>query len=122
MKFQTFDEAQSTVKALNKELVLIAHFGEMQMPCIMSVRSIIRRGQWTHSLSDYLTTAACMVPRVSKITHLPVKSVAGETALSVLRHNYPKLSERKKTADDSNRSAVNARLDDFLKRMYPHVN
>ena len=95
MKFQTFDEAEKSVKCINEELRFVAHFGELAFPAKAYMRCQAKRGTHVFSLSHYLGTAACAVPTATTVTYLSPKSQLGREALTIIGSMYPYMEPRK---------------------------
>jgi len=115
MKFQTFDEAEKTVAAINAELQFKATFGELQFLARCSVRKQMRKGTCQYSLNPHLATVACMVPSGCVVTYLSPTSQMGMDAAAEVKECYPHLRVRKKETDLASeaRPAFEDRLHEF---------
>lgn len=98
MRFQTFDEAEKSVAAVNAELQFKAVFGELTFLARCSVRQFRRYGKIHFELSPFLATVACMVPSGCRVSYLTPTSQLGVDALGVITHTYRLSHPRKKEA------------------------
>jgi len=102
MKFQTFDEAEKSVKHINDELRFMARFGEILFPAKCFVRCQSKRGTHVFSLSSFLGTVACAVPTGTFVSYLNPTSQLGRQALTIIASMYPFLEARKKEEGEPN--------------------
>lgn len=119
MKFQTFDEAQKAVAAINGELQLLAHFAELIFPARAHIRESRRHGTVNYSLGEFLSTSACAVPTSCRVTYLCPTTQLGMDALEVLKRFHPKLAVRKKEGGllEAARPAFEKRLAQFADKV-----
>jgi len=115
MKFQTFDEAQKSVAAINGELQMLATFGELIFPARCHIRESRRHGNIHYSLGEYLSTSACAVPTACRVTYLCPTTQLGMDALGILKRHNTRMEVRKKECSllEEARPAFEKRLAEF---------
>jgi len=119
MKFPTFDDAQKTVAAINGELQMLAHFGELTFPARCHIRESRRYGTVIFSLGEYLSTSACTVPTSCRVTYLCPTTQLGMDALAIIKRHNPKMEVRKKDGGllEAARPAFEKKLAEFADKV-----